>query len=137
MVFSFSGVSVHNLKQNPDLTFEDSRGLWEVFADKSLSTCAEQLLNHVLKLLNILCYIIDETPLTPQNKHALGPGSALSPLKRRKSDLGEKPRESKEDKSDSAKTHLIGYFANSLHYVKIYDILRTAYTNYKVFTNSI
>lgn len=119
------------MKQKPDLSFEDSRGLWDMFGDKELSRCSEQLLNHVLKLLNVLCHIIDETPLVQQNKHPPGP-TTLSPLKRRKSDLGEKFKESKDDKSDAAKTHLIGYFANSPHYVKIYDILRTAYTNYKV-----
>lgn len=104
---------------------------------------SEQFLNHVIKLLNIFSHVLDENvPLIPQAKTVLSnlpPASSLSPIKRRKSDLGDKIRNSQgknekegDKKSDGVKVNTMGYFANIPHYMKIYELLRTAYNNYKV-----
>lgn len=66
--------------------------------------------------------------------------STLSPLKRRKSDLSEKfkspPGKTSEKESDkkneAVKLNSMGYFATSPHYMKMYELLRVAYNNYKV-----
>lgn len=41
-------------------------------------------------------------------------------------------KDDKEKKLDSSKFTAMGYFANLAHYMKLYEILRMAYSNYKV-----
>lgn len=138
----FAAITVCNLKE---LSLENTNELWDIFTDKSLCELCEALLTHVMKLLNIFHHVLDEiVPVLPQSKPVLAnlpAASALSPIKRRKSDvekgklvspgkLVETPE--KGEKRDSVKTSALGYFANAPHYMKIYDLLKSAYTNYKV-----
>lgn len=117
--------------------------MWDMFSDKNLSNLAEMFLTHVVKLLNIFSHILDEvTPIPPQAKTLpnLPSASNLSPLKRRKSDLGEKTKvlspiksPEKEDKTEKkdVKVNSVGGFVNIPHYMKMYEITKVAYTNYK------
>lgn len=130
---------------------DDNNQLWGMFSDNSLSTLTEQFFVHILKLLNIFCHVLDEiVPTHPQSKPVLPhlpSATNLSPLKRRKSDLGEKAKsisigksiekdEKSEKRTESFKANLMGFFANSPHYLKIYELLKTAYTNYKTTLDS-
>lgn len=139
----FAAITVCNLRE---LSLESTNDLWDVFTDKSLGELCEALLMHVMKLLNIFHHVLDElTPVLPQSKPVLGnlpAASSLSPIKRRKSDvekgnklvspgkLVETPE--KGEKKDAVKASALGYFANVPHYMKIYELLKSAYTNYKV-----
>lgn len=143
----FAGISTQNLKLKTDLTLEDTNQLWDMFTDKTLSTLTEQFFIHILKLLNVFTHVIDEiVPTLPQNKPVLPnlpTPSTLSPIKRRKSDLGERSKtispgkvpekdDKSEKKNENTKSNLMGYFITTPHYLKIYELLRTSYTNYKV-----
>jgi huntingtin len=93
-----------------------------------------------MKLLNILHYVLDDMiPTQPQSKPVLANLSTSSPIKRRKSDLDKKilspiktPERDDKDKKDNTRPNTIGTFVHLPHYLRIYDILRQAYTNYKV-----
>lgn len=150
-LINFVGISINHLKSKTDITLEDNNQLWDMFTDKHLTAVTEQFFNHVLKLLNIFCHVIDEiTPVQPQNKPVLPnlpAAAALSPIKRRKSDLGERTKvmspakssekeEKAEKKADIMRSNFMGYFAGSLHYLKIYELLKTSYSNYKVSFNN-
>lgn len=145
--FTISGKCIENLKNTSDINPEETKHLWDIFSDKTLVDLSEQFLNHIVKLLNIFAHVLDEVvPHLPQSKTVLPnlpAPSSLSPIKRRKSDLSEKSRilsqakgtdkdDKSERKSDSVKVNSMGYFVSIPHYMKIYELLRTAYNNYKV-----
>lgn len=126
--------------------------MWDMYSDVCLPDITEQFLIHIIRLLNVFSHVIDETtPVIPQSKPVLQnipAASSLSPIKRRsKSDASDlkiksvpivKHTPDKEDKSErdrrerDSKSNAMGYFASSTHYMKLYEILRMAYTNYKV-----
>lgn len=138
----FSSIAIYNLKE---MSLESTYEVWDIFTDKTLSGLCEALLTHVMKLLNIFHHVLDEiVPLLPQSKPVLAnlpAASTLSPIKRKKSDV-EKGKlvspgklvetSEKGDKKESVKANAMGYFANAPHYMKIYDLLKSAYSNYKV-----
>lgn len=141
----FSAITIHNLKEasleNPTTT-----ELWDIFTDKTLGELCEAFLTHIMKLLNIFHHVLDEiTPVLPQNKPVLAnlpTANSLSPIKRKKSDVEKgklvspgKLVETPERKDNAIKTNAMGYFANMPHYMKVYDLLKSAYTNYKVSSN--
>ncbi|KAF5303786.1 hypothetical protein FQR65_LT08121 [Abscondita terminalis] len=139
------GLSIPNFKSKGEFSLDDSTCLWDMFHDIHLSNYIEQFFNHTLKLLNIFYHVIEEIapiqiqkPVLPN----LPTASTLSPIKRRKSDFGDKykiitpgknlDKEDKhERKMENTKLNLMGYFASSSHYLKIYELLKTAYSNYK------
>lgn len=145
----FAGIAVRNLK-TIELSVESPGDSWDIFADKSLAELSEALLNHVMKLLNIFHHVLDEiAPVLPQSKPVLAnlpTASSLSPIKRKKSDL-ERSRlvspgklvetPEKGDRREGVKTTAMGYFANAPHYMKIYELLKAAYANYKVSANQV
>lgn len=140
-----TGLAVQTLKP-VEITPEDAPSLWEMFSDKHFAHLSESFLNHVVKLLNVFHHVLDElAPALPQNKPVLGglpTASSLSPIKRKKSDLDKskiispgkltEKDEKTERMKEIAKANAMGYFCNLPHYMKIYETLRTAYTNYKV-----
>lgn len=141
----FLGIALKVLKPF-DINLEAAPKSWEMLSDQTFASHSEILLNHVVKLLNIFHHVVDELPpVLPQSKPVLSnfPGTGtLSPIKRRKSDLDKNSlispgklieKEEKNEKlKDTAKANALGYFSSSAHYMKIYDVLKTAYTNYKV-----
>ncbi|XP_022909585.2 huntingtin [Onthophagus taurus] len=143
----FAGKCLQDLQLSSD-TLENNRPLWDMFNDKSLRELSETFLTHIIKLLNVFMHVIEE--ITPQIivpkpvLPNLPPASTLSPLKRRKSDLDKKlltsvktdKDEKIEKKPENVKNISMGYFANLPHYMKIYDILRMAYLNYKITLDS-
>lgn len=148
MLSSFLAKCYKNIKPGGDINLENSKELWDMFSDKNLSNLSEQFLCHIVKMLNIFSHIVDEViPVLPQTKTLpnLPSASNLSPLKRRKSDLGDKNKATspikspeKDDKPEKKdfKLNSMGSFVHLSHYMKIHDLLKIAYANYKVFSNS-
>lgn len=142
------GIAVKNFKQL-EIGVESSNEQWAIICDECLRELATAFLSHVMKMLNIFHHILDEiVPTLPQNKPVLPnlpTASSLSPMKRRKSELDKtktilpgkllEKEEKPEKKNDTVKVNAMGYFANVPHYMKIYELLRSAYTNYKVHSN--
>lgn len=119
-----------------------------MYSDANLQDVTEQFLTHIIRILNIFAHIIDETiPTLPPAKPVLPTlptTTGLSPIKRRsKSDASDlkiknipvakhpPEKETNEKKIDGSRFTAIGYFANCSHYMKFYEILKMAYTNYK------
>lgn len=112
-----------------------------MLCNKPFSDLSEQYLCHLLKLLNILHHVVNElTPMPIQSKPVLQnlpSASNLSPIKRRKSDLEKrimspgKLIDEKSEKKDIRQASL-GTFVHCPHYMKLYEISRSSFTNYKV-----
>ncbi|KDR16213.1 huntingtin [Zootermopsis nevadensis] len=167
----FSGVAVCSLRPSdsciPGEAAERHKQLWGVLRDKQLSSCAEMLLLHVVRILNIFVHVLEElAPTVPAPKPSLPSFStapSLSPIKRKgkvaevtvgtataagttseggrtrglspvKTSLDKEERSS-EDKKSGRGTSL-GFFAGISHYMKIHDIMKSAYTNYKITLDS-
>lgn len=119
---------------------ENSTKLWSMFANENFIDLSEQFLCHIVKLLNIFHHVLNDfLPVHPQAKAALPNLPLSSPLKRRKSDLDKRSlvatktdKDEKIDKRDGIKTVTMGTFSTSSHYLKIFDILKSAFINYKV-----
>ncbi|XP_063922689.1 huntingtin isoform X2 [Zophobas morio] len=134
----YAGYSLCLLK--PISEAEMSNKPWDMFSNPKFSKLTEHYLSHMIKLLNILHYVLEDViPSQLQSKPVLSNLSASSPIKRRKSDLDKKvlspsktPEKEDKEKKDSLKPNTIGSFVHLPHYIKIYDIMRQAYTNYKV-----
>ncbi|XP_049777630.1 huntingtin [Schistocerca cancellata] len=151
----FSGLSVYCLRPAEIVTpaeTEQHKTLWAVLRDKQLAVMSEQLLIHVTRVLNVFVHVLEETvPSTPAPRPALPSlptAPSLSPIKRRGRDTEvlrtrglspSKGSHEKEDKVDEKKTNRgtpIGLFASSAHYMKLYDAVKSAYTNYKITLDS-
>nr|CAD7591330.1 unnamed protein product [Timema genevievae] len=113
-----------------------------MFQDRQLSVLSEHLLGHVLRLLSIFVHVLEDAhPVLPSTKIPVPP--SLSPIKRKgRMDITEtrgmspvKIGADKEDKMEEKKSGRgvpLGLFANLPHYVKIHDMVKSAYTNYKI-----
>lgn len=117
--------------------------LWDMFTNNTFCEISEQYLTHVVKLLNIFHHVLSEiVPVHPQSKAVLPnlpTATNLSPLKRRKSDLdkkvllsGKSEKDEKTEKKETSKLNSAGNFVTHPHYMKIYDVLRSSFMNYKV-----
>ncbi|XP_066998979.2 huntingtin [Anabrus simplex] len=154
-----SGLSVWSLRPADPIVTGDAetpKHLWSILKDKQLSSAAEQLLVHVVRTLNIFVHVLEEsTPSIPTPKPSLPSlptATSLSPIKRKSKNTADASGESrprgvspvkiaseKEDKPEekrSSRGAAMGFFASSPHYMKIYDIVRSAYTNYKITLDS-
>uniref|UniRef100_A0A6P7F8J4 Huntingtin-like n=1 Tax=Diabrotica virgifera virgifera TaxID=50390 RepID=A0A6P7F8J4_DIAVI len=117
---------------------------WVMFNNEVFSDLSDQYLYHIIKLLNIFQHVLNDLqPLHPQAKPVLPnlPATAnLSPLKRRKSDLDKKSmtlkleKDEKNDRKDIKS--FFGLFVQSGHYMKIYESVRSSFSNYKVSLDS-
>ncbi|XP_076265784.1 huntingtin isoform X2 [Rhynchophorus ferrugineus] len=120
---------------------ETGNQTWSMIPGSSIKPLSEQYLLHTVKLLNIFHNVINDlVPIVPQSKtvlpHLPSTGT-LSPIKRRKSDERKIPIApgkivmEREEKKEYIKSALVGFFGGSQHYMKIFDILRGAFINYK------
>lgn len=126
-----------------DVTEKTSK-TWSMYTNDPLKSLSDQYLLHVIKLLNIFHHVINDiVPTAPQSKTVLPhlPSSGtMSPIKRRKNDDKKLPlgparivieKDEKIDKKDIKMTG-IGCFAGSQHYMRVFEMLRSAFINYKV-----
>ncbi|KAG7190657.1 hypothetical protein KM043_006738 [Ampulex compressa] len=120
-----SGLSLCNFKPN------DPVKSWGTFRDKHI----ELLLIHVTRVLNIFVHIIDEMSMTqPSTKTALPSLSSTQTLSPKKKMVPEQKSKEKSDKLGSLKSgkELMGSFVAIPHYMKMYDNLKAAHSNYLV-----
>nr|XP_023020492.1 huntingtin [Leptinotarsa decemlineata] len=141
----YAGQSLPLLKP---INIECTNSMWSMFSNDAFQEISETYLNHTIKLLNIFHHVLnDSNPAQPHTKVTLPnlpAASSLSPLKRRKSDLDRKTmnamkydKEEKADKKDYMKTSSLGCFAQSSHYMKIFDTLKSSFSNYKMSIDSV
>ncbi|XP_030750206.1 huntingtin isoform X2 [Sitophilus oryzae] len=123
---------------------DTSHQTWSMIPSSSIKPLSDEYLLHTVKLLNIFhCAINDIVPVVPQSKtvlpHLPSTGT-LSPIKRRRSEDKKSPavpgrivieRDEKIDKKEHIKAVHVGYFAGSQHYMKLFEVLRSAFVNYK------
>ncbi|KAK7929546.1 hypothetical protein WMY93_005941 [Mugilogobius chulae] len=126
---------------------------WAALSERSLVVMVEQLFSHLLKLLNICAHVLDDTPPGPAVKPTLPSLTntpSLSPIRRKgkEKDVSDpsaapmSPKKTTEastgrpvDNTGSAavsKSTTLGNFYNLPTYLKLYDVLKATYTNYKV-----
>lgn len=96
-----------------------------------MSQTAEQILTHLLKLLNIYSHLLEEVPLnkvasTTATATALLPLSLPSPIKK------PEKKTDKDEKVEEKKPKNFSNYRHSPQYFKLYQLLKNAHTNYKV-----
>ncbi|XP_056004424.1 huntingtin-like isoform X2 [Ostrea edulis] len=135
----------------------DGEGIkWAAISDRLLVPFLDQLLFHIARVLNCCVHVIDEqvpgpAPVKP-SLPSLPNAPSLSPIKRK--NKGESPNDSpakgattdnktptkqqkekeKEQDKEKEKTRKesLGVFHSLPHYMRLYDVLKGAYSNYKV-----
>ncbi|XP_072319517.1 huntingtin isoform X17 [Eucyclogobius newberryi] len=127
---------------------------WAALSERPLVVMVEQLFSHLLKLLNICAHVLDDTPPGPAVKATLPSLTntpSLSPIRRKgkEKDVSDSsavpmsPKKSTEastvgrpaDNTGStaiSKSTTLGNFYHLPTYLKLYDVLKATYTNYKV-----
>ncbi|XP_062376493.1 huntingtin isoform X2 [Sardina pilchardus] len=125
---------------------------WPALSDRSLIGMVEQLFSHLLKVLNICAHVLDDTPPGPAVKAtlpSLANPPSLSPIRRKgkDKDTAEPPAPMSPKKgvdpntgrpADSTvaapvnKSTTLGSFYHLPPYLKLYDVLKATYTNYRV-----
>ncbi|CAL4185311.1 unnamed protein product, partial [Meganyctiphanes norvegica] len=138
-----AGICVEALR-NPSEDVNQSKLPWGHLNNNILRSVAEAVVEHLLRVLCVYSHVLEEQ--TPGAKPTLPPLQApagLSPIKRktRADSAGEKGRShspAKGEKVDedrerkNSKSMNIGSFAHLPEYIKLYDMLKNAYTNYKM-----
>lgn len=131
-----SGMALCNLKPSEpgNKIAGETTKLWGLFKDKQMHQHLEHLLNHVIRVMNTFVHVIDEIPLQhPNHKSALPPLPSAQSLSPKRKLIPDQKSKEKEDKITSLKfgKEQMGVFASFPHYMKLYDILKAANSNYK------
>lgn len=136
-----SGMALCNLKISEPINKNDADSvkLWGLFKDKQMYQHLELLLTHVIRVLNIFVHVIDEVQLIqPSVKSALPSLPSAQSLSPKRKPILEQKSKDKEDKMTTLKfgKEEMGTFSNIPYYLKLYDILKAAHSNYKVTLDS-
>lgn len=123
-----SGLAICNFK-----TGDPTTKSWSMCKDRHM----ELLLTHIIRVLHIFVYVIDEVQLTqsasakPVLPLSLSSAQTLSPKRKI---IPEQKSKEKPDKIGGLKggKDQMGTFVGIPHYMKIYDILKAAHANYLV-----
>lgn len=126
---------------------------WSCLSDRLLVPQAEALLTHLARMLNLCAHVVDEvSPGPPQSKPSLPSlpnAPSLSPIKRKAKGAKDEPaaaqlsaapaaaapqlqKPSKDSATEKNKKDSLGAFHHMPHYMHLYDMLKGAYSNYKV-----
>ncbi|XP_043918860.1 huntingtin isoform X2 [Protopterus annectens] len=127
---------------------------WPALSDRILSAMIEQLFSHVLKVINICAHVIDDLAVGPALKgslQSLANTSSLSPIRRKGKEKEPveqaaaplSPKKTSETNAASrpvetagttptSKSTSVGNFYHLPLYLKLYDVLKATYANYKV-----
>ncbi|XP_005093645.2 huntingtin [Aplysia californica] len=148
-----AGAAYKNLKNSDELDKTSGDDVsWSAVSDRLLLPIIEQLFTHTARLLNACTHAIEETnPGPPQVKPSLPSlpnASTLSPVRRKMK--GEKdaspqapvgspdpktgqktPGKDSKDSEKDKKKDGIGAFYNIPQYMKLFDVLRGSYSNFK------
>ncbi|XP_012536228.1 huntingtin [Monomorium pharaonis] len=120
-----SGLAVCNFRSGGD-----PMKLWSTCKDKYM----ESLLTHIMRILNIFVHVIDEVQLVQASSKPVLPSLSTQTLSPRKKIMEQKSKE-KVEKISGLKVggkEQTGTFIGKPHYMKIYDILKAAHSNYSV-----
>ncbi|KAL0105126.1 hypothetical protein PUN28_016641 [Cardiocondyla obscurior] len=120
-----SGLAVCNFK-----TGSDPMKLWSTCKDRYL----ELLMTHITRVLNIFVHVIDEVQIIQASSKPVLPSLSTQTLSPRKKIMSEQKSKEKGEKIGSLKIgkDQMGTFVGKPHYMKIYDILKAAHSNYSV-----
>lgn len=121
-----SGLAICNFKTGGDPT-----KLWSTYKDRYM----ELLLTHITRVLNIFVHVIDEVQLVQASTKPVLPSlSSTQTLSPRKKILSEPKPKEKGEKIGGLRSgkEFTGTFVGMPHYMKIYDILKAAHSNYLV-----
>ncbi|KAK7070047.1 hypothetical protein SK128_013642, partial [Halocaridina rubra] len=139
-----TGIAVEALRQGKEDTQGGSKQPWGLFTSTQMSSVADAVVQHILRVLCVYTHVLEEVvPGSRPTLMPLTPQAAISPIKRRtraestgdknrthSPGKGEKDVEDKERKSSKPGT--VGAFAHLPEYIKMYDVLKNAYANYKL-----
>ncbi|XP_032690213.1 huntingtin isoform X2 [Odontomachus brunneus] len=120
-----SGLAICNFK------IGDPTKLWSMCKDRHM----ELLLTHIIRVLHIFVYVIDEVQLTQTSAKPVLPSlSSAQTLSPKRKIIPEQKSKEKPDKIGGLKggKDQMGIFVGIPHYMKIYDILKAAHANYLV-----
>ncbi|XP_011641684.1 huntingtin isoform X2 [Pogonomyrmex barbatus] len=120
-----SGLAVCNFKSGSDPT-----KLWNICKDRYM----ELLLMHITRVLNIFVHVIDEIQLVQASTKPVLPSLSTQSLSPRKKIISEQKSKERGEKLGGLKIgrEQMGTFIGMPHYMKIYDILKAAHSNYLV-----
>ncbi|XP_076466851.1 LOW QUALITY PROTEIN: huntingtin-like [Babylonia areolata] len=148
--------SLRSADEMASITGMGEEGKWAAVTDRMLVPPIEQLLTHVARILNACTHVIEETvPGPPQVKPSLPSlpnAPSLSPVKRKVKGADKEPsspaptgpgadakmpqktpsKEPKDSEKEKSKKEGIGSFYNLPQYMKLYEVLKGAYSNYKI-----
>ncbi|XP_047352945.1 huntingtin isoform X1 [Vespa velutina] len=131
-----SGLALCNLKPNEPTNKHDSdtSNIWSMLKDKQMCQYMELLLTHVIKVLNIFVHIIDDIQLNQISTKSLSSLPSAHSLSPKKKVVTEQKQKEKGDKFLSLKfgKEQMGVFNTIPHYMKMYDNLKAAHSNYLV-----
>ncbi|XP_064096525.1 huntingtin-like [Macrobrachium nipponense] len=140
-----TGIAVEALRQGKEDLPGGNKMPWSLFGMSQMVSVAEAVVQHIMRVLCVYTHVLEEiVPGSRPTLAPLAPPAAISPIKRRSraESTGEKNRThspSKGEKADgeekerkSSKPGAVGTFAHLPEYIKMYDVLKNAYTNYKM-----
>lgn len=98
-----------------------------------MSQIAEQMLIHLLKMLNIYSHLLEEVPLSKvASSTATATATALLPLSLPSPIKKQDKKMDKEEKFEDRKPKSFSSYRQTPQYFKLYQLLKNAHTNYKV-----
>ncbi|ELT98253.1 hypothetical protein CAPTEDRAFT_220329 [Capitella teleta] len=150
----FSGAAYKCLRSTEEAPPEQAEEQhWSCLSDRLLVPQAEALLTHLARMLNLCAHVVDEvSPGPPQSKPSLPSlpnAPSLSPIKRKAKGAKDEPaaaqlsaapaaaapqlqKPSKDSATEKNKKDSLGAFHHMPHYMHLYDMLKGAYSNYKI-----
>nr|XP_045607422.1 huntingtin-like isoform X3 [Procambarus clarkii] len=118
---------------------------WSFLGSQQVTGVAECVVQHILRILCVYTHVLEDIlPGSRPTLAPLAPQTTLSPIKRRsRSDsAGDKNRthspsngeknDGEEKERKPLKPGTIGAFSHLPEYIKMYDVLKNAHTNYKM-----
>ncbi|XP_058802645.1 huntingtin isoform X2 [Phymastichus coffea] len=117
---------------------------WMFFKDKQSSKNMEQLLMHLMRVLNIFHHVVEDlpSPIQPVSKSSLpslSTAQSLSPKRKLLPDISSKSKTSNPEKSSEHHRlsfrflgkDPLGSITNHSHYLRLYELLKAAHSNYQ------
>uniref|UniRef100_T1IW53 Huntingtin n=1 Tax=Strigamia maritima TaxID=126957 RepID=T1IW53_STRMM len=152
----FAGNAFKTFQSHP-VSENENVERWGIFGDKQIAVIADRLFTHLMRLLNMMSHAIeDQSPTPPPSKTtlpSLPSPSYISPIKRKnkskddaypstsaKSSNSKSGSGDKDEKSDKERTIIkpasasigLGAFHGLPHYLRMFEVLKSSYSNYKL-----
>ncbi|KAH9487495.1 hypothetical protein Btru_075739 [Bulinus truncatus] len=145
--------NLQSVEVNEKTSGSGDDGHWAAVTDRFLVPMIEQLFVHTARLLNACTHAIEETipgpPLVKPSLPSLPNAATLSPVRRKMKGekdgnvpgpsgspdqkIGQKTpgKDPKEGEKDKSRKDCVGSFFNIPQYMKLFEILRGSYSNFK------